>query len=97
MRTQMHDLNLIPQLLTEVTNALRGAKGWKKMQGIEEHPEMTTYTVMSGNWTFIVLHAPIDGNDVYNGSASDMSRFLVVNLPPDLAKEGYELAVENQK
>jgi hypothetical protein len=97
MRTQMHDLNHIPQLLAEVTNAMRGATGWTKMQGIAEHPEMTAYTVVGGNWTFIALHATVDGLDVYDGTASDMSRFQILHLTPDLAKEGYELAVANQK
>lgn len=92
----MNALDQIPQLLTEVTNAIRGAKGWRQMPGIPEHPEMKSYTVQSGRWTFIIVSAPTDGGDVYDGTGSDMSRFQIIRLTPDLAKEGYELAVAEQ-
>lgn len=96
MRTQMSGLDDIPQLLTEITNAIRGSKDWRPMPGIPEHPEMKSYTVKSGRWTFIVLSAPVDGGEVYDGTGSDTERFQIVRLTPDLAKEAFQLAVAEQ-
>ena len=66
---------------------------WTPAPGPEDHPEARAYVAVSAPWHFLVIgESEKDGRTAVGGTASNLSKGQIFNLPLELAAEMFRQA-----